>query len=121
MSLVMVLFVIFPQQIIQIFTQEVEVLNYGVQALRIMGTAFIFYGVGMVMTSAFNGAGDTKIPTIINLVSFWVVQIPLAYFLALGLNLKATGSFLAIPIAQTFMTLLALYYFRKGHWKKVKV
>ncbi len=121
MSFVMVLFVVFPQQIIQIFTQEREVLNYGVQALRIMGTAFIFYGVGMVMTSAFNGAGDTKIPTIINVVSFWLVQIPLAYFLALGLNLKATGSFIAIPIAQTFMTLLAIYYFKKGHWKKVKV
>ena len=88
---------------------------------EIIGTGYIFFGLSMVMTQALNGAGDTRTPTIINVVCFWLFQIPLAYFLALYLNLKTTGVFIAIPITQAFVALIAWYYFKKGKWKQVKV
>jgi putative MATE family efflux protein len=121
MGLVMILFVFFSEPIIRIFTQEPELIRYGSLALKIMGSGYVFYGIGMVMTQALNGAGDTKTPTLINLCGFWLFQIPLAYFLALYLNMKSTGAFLAVPIAEAAIAMLAFYYFRKGNWKKVEV
>ncbi len=121
MGFVMLLFLFFATPIIKIFTQDVAVINYGAQSLQIMGAGYIFYGLGMVMIQALNGAGDTKTPTIINLVCFWAFQIPLAYFLAKGLDWKSTGAFIAIPVAETLIALVAWYYFKKGKWKEVKV
>jgi len=121
MSIVMLLFLFFAEPIIRFFSDDEAVVAYGVQSLRIIGTGYIFYGLGMVMTQALNGAGDTRTPTIINLVGFWFFQIPLAYFLAVTLNLKATGAFIAIPVAETLIALLAWYYFRKGKWKEIQV
>jgi len=121
MSFVMVLFLFFSRPIIGIFTNEKEVIDYGALALQIIGTAYIFYGIGMVMTQALNGAGDTRTPTLINFIGFWLFQIPLAYFLALGMDMKSTGAFIAIPVAETFIALVAWYYFKKGKWKEVKV
>lgn len=121
MSAVMFLFVFCAHPIIRIFTQEAEVVAIGAQALQIIGTGYIFYGISMVMTQALNGAGDTKTPTIINFVGFWLFQIPLGYFLAIGLDLKSTGAFIAIPVAETAIGLLAWYYFAKGKWKTVEV
>jgi len=121
MSGVTVLFLFFAKPIIGLFTQDAAVMAYGVEALRIIGIGYIFYGIGMVMTQALNGAGDTKTPTIINLICFWLVQVPLAVVLAKYMGLKATGAFIAIPIAETLIALLAWYYFKKGAWQKVKV
>jgi putative MATE family efflux protein len=121
MSMVMLLFLFFPTPIISIFTQDPAVIAYGTKSLQIFGAGYIFYGIGMIMTQALNGAGDTRTPTIINFICFWLFQIPLAYFLALGLNWKTTGVFLAIPIAETLIALLAWYYFKKGKWKEVQV
>jgi putative MATE family efflux protein len=121
MAFVMVLFVFFSEPIIRIFTDDTAVIAYGSRALQIMGFGYIFYGIGMVMTQALNGAGDTKTPTYINLVGFWLFQIPLAYFLAKGMDLKETGAFLAVPIAETAIALIAWYYFKKGKWKEVEV
>lgn len=121
MSFVMLIFLLFAEPIIRFFSEDEEVIAYGVQSLRIIGTGFVFYGLGMVMTQSLNGAGDTRTPTIINLVGFWCIQIPLAYFLAVTLNLKATGAFIAIPVAETLIALLAWYYFRKGRWKEIQV
>lgn len=121
MSFVMLLFIFFSEPVIRIFTGDKAVVAYGAEALQIIGTAYIFYGIGMVMTQALNGAGDTRTPTVINFVCFWLFQIPLAYFLAKGLNWKSTGAFIAIPIAETMIALVAWYYFRKGKWKDVKV
>jgi putative MATE family efflux protein len=121
MTGVMLLFLFFARPIIGIFTHSPEDMAYGVQALRILGAGFIFYGIGMVMIQSLNGAGDTKTPTRINLVSFWFFQIPLAYLLVKGFNLGVVGAFIAIPVAETFLALAAWYYFRKGNWKKVVV
>jgi len=73
------------------------------------------------MSQALNGAGDTQTPTWINFICFWLIQIPLAYVLANSFNLRSTGAFLSMPIAETLLALAAWYYFRKGKWKEVKV
>lgn len=121
MSFVMLLFVFFANPIVKFFTQEAEVIKYGTQALQILGSGFMFYGVGMVFIQALNGAGDTKTPTNINFVCFWLFQIPFAYLLAKGFDLKTTGTFIAIPITQVIITTMAWYYFKKGKWKEVKI
>lgn len=121
MSFVMLLFLFFAKTIISLFTQDEAVIAYGAESLRIIGTGYIFYGIGMVMTQALNGAGDTRTPTIIYFIGFWLFQIPFAHFLAYGMNLKSTGAFIAIPVAETLIALIAWYYFKKGKWKEVKV
>ncbi len=121
MGIVMLLFVFFSTPIIRIFSQDPDVVAYGAKSLQIMGTGYIFYGIGMVMTQALNGAGDTRTPTIINFVGFWLFQIPLAYLLAKGWDLQSTGAFIAVPVAETAIALIAWYYFKKGKWKQVKV
>jgi len=121
MSFVMLLFLFFANPIISIFSQDAAVIGYGARSLQIIGSAYIFYGIGMVMTQALNGSGDTRTPTIIYLIGFWLLQIPLAYFLSKGLDMKSTGAFIAIPVAETFIALLAWYYFKRGKWKTVKV
>lgn len=121
MSFVMLLFLFFATPIVGIFTHDAGVLHYGAQALQIIGSGYIFYGIGMVMTQALNGAGDTRTPTVINFICFWLFQIPLAYFLSNNFQLRSTGAFLAIPLAETLIALIAWYYFRKGRWKTVKV
>jgi len=121
MSFVTLLFLFFSNPIIRIFTKDEAVIKYGVEALQIIGSGFIFYGLAMVMTQALNGAGDTKIPTIINVICFWLFQIPLAYFLSEVLDMKSTGVFVSIPAAQVLIALMAWYYFKKGAWKKITV
>jgi putative MATE family efflux protein len=121
MSFVMLLFLFFAEPIIRIFTGDESVIAYGARSLQIIGSGYIFYGIAMVMNQALNGAGDTKTPTIINLVCFWLFQVPLAYFLAKGLHMDSTGAFIAIPAAETLLALVAWYYFQKGKWKEIKV
>ncbi|MFT3846540.1 MAG: MATE family efflux transporter [Lacibacter sp.] len=121
MSFVMLLFLFFASPIISLFTNEKDVIAYGARALQIIGAGYIFYGIGMVMTQALNGAGDTRTPTVINFVCFWLFQVPFAYLLAEGLNLKSTGAFIAIPVAETLIALTAWYYFKKGNWKDVQL
>lgn len=121
MAAVMILFVFFSSAIISIFTKEPVVHQYGTSALRIIGSGYIFYGIGMVMIQALNGAGDTRTPTWINIFGFWLFQIPLAYILAKVMEWGAVGAFTAIPIAEFFIALIAYYFFKKGKWKEVKL
>jgi putative MATE family efflux protein len=121
MGVVSLLFIFLSRPIIEIFSKDIQVVNYGALSLQIIGTGYIFYGIGMVMTQALNGAGDTRTPTIINFVCFWLIQIPLACLLSIGLDLKAPGAIAAIPIAETLIALLSWYYFKRGGWKNVKV
>lgn len=121
MSFVMLLFVFFSYPIIHFFTQDEAVIAFGSRALKIIGTGYVFYGIAMVMTQALNGAGDTRTPTVINFVCFWLFQVPLAYYLSEGLGLHSTGAFIAIPTAETLIAIIALFYFKRGKWKTVKV
>lgn len=121
MGLVSLIFLTAASPIISVFTNDAQVKSVAVQALRIITTGYIFYGIGMVMTSAFNGSGDTWTPTWINLVCFWLFQIPLAYLLTLYFNMGPLGVFLSIPIANTVVTIVAFFYFKRGKWKKVMV
>jgi putative MATE family efflux protein len=121
MSGVMLLFLFFASPVISVFTNDPAVHQTGTLALRIIGTGYIFYGIGMVMVQALNGAGDTKTPTLINLFGFWVFQIPFAFLLAKVLHLGATGSFISIPVAETLIAIAAYIFFKKGKWKSVVV
>lgn len=121
MGIVTLVFMLFPKAIVGFMNKDPQVVQYAVQALRIISAGYIFYGVGMVMANAFNGAGDTKTPTIINFFGFWLFQIPLAYVLAITLKMGPLGVFLAIPITETGIAITSYLLFRKGKWKEVKV
>jgi putative MATE family efflux protein len=121
MSFVTLLFVFCSEWIISFYTADAVILAYGSQALQIIGFGYVFYGIGMVMIQSLNGAGDTKTPTWINVFCFWIIQIPLAWFLAVHLEYGPLGAFIAIPSAETVLALLAFYFFKKGKWKTVKV
>ena len=116
-----VLFLLFAPLIISFFTKDPAVAVYAVNTVRIVSAGFIFYGIGMVMVNAFNGAGDTKTPTVINLAGFWFFQIPFAYLLAKTLNMGPYGVFLAIPVAETAICISAWIMFRRGKWKLKKI
>ncbi len=121
MGIVTLVFIFCSPLIISIFTSEPIVQAYGSEALRIIGYGYVFYGIGMVMVQALNGAGDTKTPTWINLICFWGLQVPIAWYLSTQTYLKTTGVFIAIPLAETILALLAWYYFKKGKWKNIQV
>jgi Na+-driven multidrug efflux pump len=114
-------FIAMPGFFIKLFTHETEIIRLGSQCLRIISYGFIFYGLGMVLVQSFNGAGDTKTPTLFNLVAFWMIEIPLAYFLAIIADFKENGVFYAIVIAESSLALMAWYFFKKGKWKTQKV
>lgn len=121
MSFVSIVFIFFSRGIISIFSNNPLVIEPGVHALQIIGFGYIFYGIGMVLLQALNGAGDTTTPTWINLFGFWCFQIPLAYYLVKFTNMKHIGAFAAIPIAETLIAIAAYFYFKKGSWKKISV
>jgi putative MATE family efflux protein len=114
-------FLLFAQPIVAFMNRDVSVESYAVQALRIVSLGYIFFGVGMVVTNAFNGAGDTKTPTLINIFGFWLFQVPLAYLLAMVFKLGPKGVFIAIVLAETGITIAGIIIFKKGKWKKVKI
>ena len=115
------IFVLFARKIIFLFTQDPNVVPYGVDCLRIVAYGFLFYAWGMVITQSFNGAGDTWTPTIINLFVFWLWELPLAYVLAMTLGLGPRGVFLAIMISFSTLAIVSALMFRRGKWKTRKV
>ncbi|MFM9904445.1 MAG: MATE family efflux transporter [Pyrinomonadaceae bacterium] len=112
-----IIFVVFAQQIAGIFTSEPEVLSYATQALTIIAYGFFFYAIGMVLETAFNGAGDTWTPTLMNLFVFWLFEIPLAYILAYHFGMGPQGVFWAITVAFSVLAVVATLVFRRGKWK----
>lgn len=121
MGCVMVVFLLFSESLIRFFTTEQTVINYGRKCLSIVSIGYVFYGYGMIVAQAFNGAGDTRTPTILNFFAFWTFQIPLAYVLAVTLNMGPTGLFIAIVSAESLLTVAGILIFRRGKWKQVKV
>jgi putative MATE family efflux protein len=121
LGIIGLVFIVIPSYFIRIFISQEDVIFAGSGALRIMSYGFLAYGLGMVMVNALNGAGDTTTPTKINFFCYWLLEIPLAYVLAIPLNMHEDGVFYSILIAETVMTVSALIIFRRGKWKRQKV
>lgn len=116
-----IFFVLFSDFVISIFTTDPQVSGYGRDCLRIVGYGYAFYGLGMVMESSFNGAGDTWTPTYLNFFIFWLFEIPLAYLLADYYDYGPQGVFWAITIAFSLLAVTAALLFRRGKWKLKEV
>lgn len=110
-----------PHVIAGFFSSDRIVSRYAADCLRVIAYGNVIYALGMVMVQAFNGAGDTVTPTIINVVSFWLCQIPLGWFLANRTPLGVSGVFASIPIADTVMAILSLVVFARGNWKQRRI
>jgi Na+-driven multidrug efflux pump len=115
LGVVGLVFVALAGPIVRLFSTDPEVVRHGSTALRVIAAGFPLYAFGMVLTQAFNGAGDTWTPTWINLAVFWLFEIPLAYFLAQTLG--PLGVFLAITIAFSTLAVVSGLIFRRGRWK----
>ena len=120
-AIVAVIFFLFGKNLMLFFTQDMEAVIAGTQCLQILAIGYVFFAYGMIISQAFNGAGDTKTPTYINLFVFWILQIPLAYFLAKYLKMGPLGVYIAIGVAETVLAIVSIIIFNKGNWKTVKV
>ncbi len=118
---VSVVFIVFAERLVGLFTTDADVLAYGTDCLRFVSYGYVFYAYGMVMVQAFNGAGDTYTPTVINFFCYWLFQIPLAYVLAVPAGIGAKGAFAAITIAESIITIVGVTVFRRGKWKMQKI
>lgn len=121
LGMISIMFFFISEPIMRIFSNNEEVIRYGTQCLRIVAFGYVFYGYGMVIVQSFNGAGDSRTPTILNLCGYWLFQIPLAYILAVNLDFGASAVFWAIAIAESAMAVAAIIIFRQGKWKTVKI
>lgn len=121
MGIVSLLFITAAPFFVGLMSNQPVVIETGARALRIISFGYLFYGVGMVMMNAFNGAGDSRTPTIINFFWFWVFQIPVAYFLSGSANWGTSGVFWAIVITETCIAITSMILFKKGRWKKIKI
>ncbi len=121
MSTVTLILLFLGGYIVSFINPDPSIAAVSVRALQIIAPGYIFYGIGMVMTNAFNGAGDTRTPTIVNFFCFWTFQIPLAWLLAIELGFGPKGVFFAIVITETAISIVSFLLFRRGGWKKVKV
>jgi putative MATE family efflux protein len=121
MLAVSLIYLFFAPEIIGLFTNVTSVVENGALCLQVVAAGYIFYAYGMVVSQAFNGAGDTKTPTKINLIAFWAFQLPFAYLAAITFELGALGVFMAITLAEVMLSVIAIIWFRKGYWKKVQV
>jgi len=121
LGFVMFIFLFMSSPILRFFSKDERVIEYGTQCLQIVAFGYLFYGYGMVITQSFNGAGDTKTPTLLNLFGFWCFQIPLAYLLAIQFNFGPNGVYAAIAIAESAIAVAGIFLFRRGTWKSVKV
>ncbi len=121
MGLVSIIYIVFAPNLLELFSNKPDVIEYGALCLRIVAIGYIFYGYGMVIIQSFNGAGDTKTPTIINFFCFWLIQLPIAYILAITLDFGPSGVFWAITAAEVMVAIVGIILFKKGKWKLVKV
>ena len=121
MLFVSLLFLVIAGPIVGVINHDPAVEEVAVTALRIISIGYVFYGVGMVLTNAFNGAGDSMTPLVIGLICFWAFQIPLAWTLAIRLGFGPKGVFIAIVITESCITIVSYILFQRGKWKRVKV
>ncbi len=121
LGLVGLLFVVFAPMLVSVFTTDPAVYDYGVNGLRIISAGFLFYAYGMVLTSSFNGAGDTWTPTLLNLFCFWLWEIPLAWVLAKHFRMGPDGVSIAIAVAFSTLAVASTVLFKRGKWKTRRV
>jgi len=114
-------FVIFAEPVVRLFTHDPEVIPLAASCLRILSYGNIGYAYGMVMLQAFNGAGDTLTPTIVNFFGFWLLEIPLAYFLAITVHMRSSGAFIAIVVAEGAIAAASVILFKQGRWRRQKI
>ena len=116
-----VFFIFFAEPVIRLFTSDLAVVPLAVSSLRILSYGNIGYAYGMVMLQAFNGAGDTVTPTIVNFFGFWLLEIPLAYFLAITARLQSNGVYWSIVVAEAAIAAASVLLFRRGRWKRQQI
>ncbi len=121
MLVVSVIYFVFAKTIVSSFDPNPLVVESGVLALRIFSVGYVFFAYGMVISSAFNGAGDTLTPTIINFICFWLIEIPLGWLLAVHFGYGLAGVCWAVFIAESIMAVILIVIFKKGKWKEVKI
>ena len=132
LGIVSVIFYVFAEPVMSVFDKTEAVMDYGVWSLQIICLGYVFFAYGMVISQSFNGAGDTKTPMLINLVCFWVLQIPLAYFLSFKVSyvdgewitepfLGTDGVLISIAVCHSIHALISVWIFKKGKWKLIKV
>lgn len=119
--IVSVVYFVFNIELMGIFTDNQNVINIGAEWLQILSYSYLVYGWWMVSVQAFNGSGDTRTPTLINIVFFWLIQIPLSYYLAIYLEWQHSGVFWAVFLSETTVGIFTFYLFKKGKWKTYKV
>ncbi|MES2110230.1 MAG: MATE family efflux transporter [Bacteroidota bacterium] len=121
MAAVSLFFYLFGTPVVNFMNSDPQARHYAIQSLRIISLGYIFFGIEMVTMNAFNGAGDTRTPTIVNLLAFWLFQIPLAWFLAENYIKEPRGVFYAVLLSQLVAATLGYTLFKRGRWKTVKV
>lgn len=121
LGLVSIAYYFFAPTWIRVFTDDPAVIDPGVTALRIFAIGYVIYGYGLILSQAFNGAGDTRTPSWINFICFWLVEIPLGYVLAVNLGLRVAGVVWAVVISESLLMVLCVWLFRRGRWKLVEV
>ena len=104
-----------------LFSEDPVVIDAAVVSLRIFCLGYVFFAPAMILGQAFNGAGDTRTPTVINFICFWMVEIPLAYFLAKMAGWGPPGVYWAIAVAEALMAIILIFMFRRGKWKTVEI
>jgi putative MATE family efflux protein len=120
-AVVALIFFFFGENLMQFFTQDKEAVKAGTLCLHVLAIGYVFFAYGMIISQAFNGAGDTKTPTYINLFVFWALQIPLAFLFAKYLKMGPLGVYIAIGISESVLALICIVIFRKGKWKHIKL
>ena len=113
-----VIFFTSAEFLVRLFATEPKVVEIGAKCLRYLSLGYVSYAYAMIMTQAFNGAGDTATPTKMNFLCFWLLEIPLACVLALTFKLNEVGVFLSIIIAETALGILGIILFKRGKWKE---
>jgi Na+-driven multidrug efflux pump len=109
---------VYAEPLVRIFSEVPAAVAYGIDCLQIVSYTYLLFAFGMVIVSSFNGAGDTRTPTWINLVSYWALQLPIAYGLSTWAGMGPRGAFIAIATAQAVLAFIAIYLFRRGTWKQ---
>jgi putative MATE family efflux protein len=118
LGVVSVVFFIWAPQLVGIFSADPQVIHYGASCMRIISPCYVLWAYGEIIVQAFNGAGDTWTPTLINFFVYWVVQLPLAFVLAFKFNFGPNGAYYGILTAEILLAVIGIYVFRKGKWKE---